>query len=702
MRQRSLRRVIEMAALAAAYFIGAHAGLQLAAVNKNVTAVWPPTGIAVAGLCLWGISAWPGVAVGALLANLDNGAGWATSLGITVGNTLAPLAAAFLLTRRFRFHPQLDRKSDVAVLMGFGGALCMLISATLGTTALLITTSLPVSQYWSTWLVWWVGDGVGVILFAPALLTTASIPWRKNPAFARPVEAIAYLVVLAVGSWILLVNSFPLRSLAFPLVVWAAVRFRQQMTAVAVLVVTAISIGTAILDPSTLPALSSTERLLALDLFGAAIAVSAQILAAVEAERVQVQQALQEAATVLEARVQERTRELATANQELEEARRAAESASTAKSEYLSRMSHELRTPLTAIIGFAELMKLEHNDRAEDVQLHSILKAADRLEALVNDALDISRIESGRLDLTMEPVDLPSICEEAITLIAAADHGHEVEVKSTFPEKGSVVVADAQRLAQVVTNLISNGFKYGGGSIDLSVTHINGRVRLDVADRGQGLMPAQLEALFQPFERVGAERTGIRGTGLGLALSKLLVESMGGAIGVESEFGSGSTFWIELNAAEPESNGHPLRGRRPSLKLIDETEEKLILSIDDNPIVVSLLNGIIDLRPRMRMVSVPTGSQAFQAVLDNQPDMVLLDLHLPDMDGEEVLHQLKKDPRTRAIPVVILSADAISERMQKLLNAGAEAYVTKPIRISTFLRLLDETLAKASKSRASI
>src|SRR4029077_12172077 len=165
---------------------------------------------------------------------------------------------------------------------------------------------------------------------------------------------------------------------------------------------------------------------------------------------------------------------------------------------------------------------------------------------------------------TMEPVDLSAICEEAITLISAADHGHQVAVERSFPRGGRMVVADSQRLAQVVTNLVSNGFKYGGGFIGLSVTGSNGRIRLGVTDKGQGLEPAQLEALFRPFERVGAERTGIRGTGLGLALSKLLIEPMGGAIGVDSRFGSGSTFWIELNAAEPESNGHPLRGRRPS------------------------------------------------------------------------------------------------------------------------------------------
>jgi CheY-like chemotaxis protein len=264
-----------------------------------------------------------------------------------------------------------------------------------------------------------------------------------------------------------------------------------------------------------------------------------------------------------------------------------------------------------------------------------------------------------------------------------------------------MVVADAQRLAQVVTNLVSNGFKYGGGLLHLSVTNSDGRVGLDVTDRGQGLTPPQLEALFQPFERVGAERTGIRGTGLGLALSKLLVESMGGSIGVESDLGTGSTFWIELNAAEPSTAAHPLQGSRPAAAPVDESEEKVILSVEDNPVVLSLLNGIINLRPQMRIVSIQNGSKAFQAVLDNHPDMVLLDLHLPDVDGEEVLRELKKDPRTSAIPVVILSADAISERAQTLLTAGAEAYVTKPIRISTFLGLIDETLAKSAAREKS-
>jgi signal transduction histidine kinase/ActR/RegA family two-component response regulator len=695
--QTRLRKAAELALLAAVYFATARAGLALAAANKNVTAVWPPTGIAVSALVLRGFGVWPAITVGAFLANLDNGAGWAASLLISMGNTMGPLAAAYLLKRRLGFRPSLERFVDVLMLMGIGGLVCMLISATWGTTTLLVTTHLPLSQYWSTWLLWWVGDSMGVILFSPAFLTTASMPWRQNPAVKRPLEAVSYLVILTVCSWLLVTSDFPLRSLAFPLLVWGAVRFRQQLTAVAVLVVTAVSVGSAVLDPGTLPNLSPTGRLLALDLFSAAIAVSAQTLAAVEAERVSAEESLQESTAVLEDRVLTRTRELAVANQNLEQARAVAEDASRAKSDYLSRMSHELRTPLTAIIGFAELKAA--TSEGDDEHLRSILRAADHLEALVEDALDIARIESGRIDLTLESVDMAAVCEESIKLVSAGEPDRAVRTQCDFPDRPYMVVADAERLSQVVTNLVSNGYKYGGGVLKISLSRPDGHVRLNLTDQGAGLSAAQLGSLFQPFERVGAERSGIQGTGLGLALSKALMDSMGGVIGVESEVGRGSTFWIELNAATPALELH----RPVPADVAGETapvQDRTILSIEDNPSVISLLKGIINLRPNLRLITVPTGGGAFQAVLDHKPDLVLLDLHLPDTGGEEILQTLKSDSRTSGIAVVVLSADANPDQVQTLLNAGAEAYLTKPIRIATFLSVVDKTLESSRPAAA--
>lgn len=386
-------------------------------------------------------------------------------------------------------------------------------------------------------------------------------------------------------------------------------------------------------------------------------------------------------------------------------ARDAAEAASKAKSDYLSRMSHELRTPLAAIIGFADLLLLEEDPRSRR-GLEAILRAGEHLLAIVDDILDIARVESGQLTISVEPVHLGPLVEQCCRLMAVGAAGRSLSVHCEIdPELW--VMADGHRLNQVVLNLLSNAVKYNreGGVISVSAAVSDDeRVRVSVRDTGEGIESDRVALLFRPFERLGADRSGIRGTGLGLALSRQLVEAMGGAIGADSLPGAGSTFWVEL-----------VRGERPVATPPSDDEappppapavERTVLYVEDNLASVEVIEGVFARRPGIRLITAMQGRVALQLAREHRPDLILLDLHLPDIGGAEVLRQLRGDPETQAIPVAILTADATIRESERLIEAGAAAYLTKPVRTRALLDFVDRALElsipePASESRAT-
>ena len=380
----------------------------------------------------------------------------------------------------------------------------------------------------------------------------------------------------------------------------------------------------------------------------------------------------------------------------IEEERDKAEAASKAKSEYLSRMSHELRTPMTAILGYAELLEMEARQEDRDA-VDAILKAGGHLLSLINDALDISRIESGKESFSLEPVDLTSVLEESARLMRplAEAHGASITVKAPAPG-AEYVEADRQRLSQVFLNLLSNGVKYTGPGSSVVVTangSVPGRVHVAVADDGPGIPEEKLPLVFEPFERLGAERTQTAGTGLGLALTKRIVESMGGVIGVQSTVGKGSTFWVELTAAAPpQAAEQPLPSALAEAARSAGAGEHVMLYVEDNLTTISLVERIVALRPAITLVTAMQGSLAIDLARQHKPRLIVLDVHLPDIDGDEVLERLKQDDATKSIPVIMLSADATKRSVDRLIAAGATRYLTKPISVAKFLAVLDDVL----------
>jgi len=379
------------------------------------------------------------------------------------------------------------------------------------------------------------------------------------------------------------------------------------------------------------------------------------------------------------------------------EARHEADRANRAKSEFLSRMSHELRTPLNAILGFGQLLELEDISPEQRDSVRHILKGGRHLLDLVNEVLNISRIESGHMHFSPEAVHLGDVIRETVDLIRplAAQRNIPVIGPSTNVDDRHVL-ADRQRLKQLLLNLLSNAVKYNreGGSVNVECTETGGLIRLNVHDTGTGIPAHKLQRLFRPFERLGAEQGTVEGTGLGLALSKRLAELMGARIGVETALGKGSTFWVEF-----EVTANPLEVADAAEAPVETTQppvqpERTVLYIEDNFSNLQLIERLFARRPNLKLLAAMQAGLGLDLAVQHLPDMLLLDLNLPDMSGLEVLARLRTNPHTCEIPVVVISADATTGQISRLLAAGAAAYLTKPLEVPKFLATIDEVLAR--------
>jgi signal transduction histidine kinase len=393
---------------------------------------------------------------------------------------------------------------------------------------------------------------------------------------------------------------------------------------------------------------------------------------------------------------------LAATNQQLEEAKQEAERANHAKSDFLSRMSHELRTPMNAILGFGQLLEME-NPRPEDQEnVAQILKAGRHLLDLINEVLDLSRIEAGRMSISLEPVPAGELMLECVQLIRplAAQRKIRIECQLEITCMRHVL-ADRQRLKQVFLNLISNAVKYNRDAGCVTLSHEVAQdnwLKIKVADNGYGIPKQDMGRLFNAFERLGREGRAEDGAGLGLALSKRLVELMGGRIGLESAVDEGSIFWVELPltespalALERELQHHISKIAAPHPAA---APRKTVLYVEDNLSSLKLIERIFTLRPAFKLIAAMQGRLGLELAQEHHPDLVLLDLNLPDLQGGEVLRRLRCEDATSKTPVVIISADATPGEIERMLAAGATAYLTKPIDIPAFLKALDENLSE--------
>jgi PAS domain S-box-containing protein len=402
----------------------------------------------------------------------------------------------------------------------------------------------------------------------------------------------------------------------------------------------------------------------------------------------------------LQQRGDEQAAEILRRSAELQDANAKLRAASAAKSDFLSRMSHELRTPLTAIAGFGELLALSDLDDTRRGWAETILAASRHLGGLIDEILEIERIESGRMPVSLEPIPIRRAVDETLELVRPMAQGGGVALAPVEAAPGcGYVLADNQRLKQVLTNLVVNAIKYNrrGGSVRVTIEGAGvDRIRVAVHDTGRGIEESSLEQVFAPFERLDAAAAGIDGSGLGLAVSRGLVDAMGGRIGAASTAGAGSTFWFELARGEPAAVLRVPAEDYPVLAVRSYASERRVLYIEDTVTNVRLIEEILRRRPSIALIPALRGQLGLELAREHAPDLILLDLHLPDIGGEEVLAGLAADERTADIPVVVLSADATKALREPLLAAGARAYLTKPIDVSRLLDIVDRYVGDAA------
>jgi signal transduction histidine kinase len=533
----TLRDTALVVAFAAVYVAAARLGLRLDAVAGFATLVWPPSGISLAMLLLFGYRVSPGIFIGATIANVLTGAPAAVALGIAVGNTAEALVGVYLLRRMPDFHAALDRLRDVLGLIVFAAVFSTMISATIGVASLHLGGIVSVAQLRETWRAWWIGDLMGALLVAPIILVWTCTPRARFPI--RWVEGLGLgAAVVFVGALTFFsdtpgvpTSADPFRQTytLFPVLIWAALRFGQRGATTAAVIVSVIAVwGTAWgHGPFVHPVLH--ERLLALQTFMAIVATTFLVMGAIIAERRRAEE---------DARV----------------AQRAADSANLVKSEFLAVMSHELRTPLNAIAGYTDLLVTETMGPVTEKQrdsLNRIQANQKHLLSLINDVLGFARVEAGQV--LVEPEKLR--VKDALTAVEPLIQPELQRKKFIFrrlPVEGTLLVlADPKKLQQILLNLLANAAKYtsDGGTITLGAERSSANVRIWVQDTGIGIAEEQLQKVFEPFFQVdrGTKRR-YPGVGLGLTIARDLARRMRGDIQLESKIGDGTTASLTLPA----------------------------------------------------------------------------------------------------------------------------------------------------------
>ncbi|OYZ62094.1 MAG: hybrid sensor histidine kinase/response regulator [Gallionellales bacterium 24-53-125] len=386
-------------------------------------------------------------------------------------------------------------------------------------------------------------------------------------------------------------------------------------------------------------------------------------------------------------------------NIQLGRARTVADKANLAKSDFLSSMSHELRTPLNAILGFAQLIEsgTPVPTPTQKAGIDQILQAGWYLLELINEILDLALIESGKLSLSLEPISLPDVLAACQAMIEP--HAQKAGISLIFPEfdSGCLIHADRTRMKQVIINLLSNAIKYNRaqGTVEVAIGKVTpGRIRISVRDTGEGLPPEKMAQLFQPFNRLGQEASAEEGTGIGLVVSKRLVELMDGEIGAASSVGAGSVFWVELNLASgPQFFDHaagPLADFATPIPY--GAELRTLLYVEDNRANMQLVEQLIARRPDMRLLCAEDGTRGITLARIHMPEAILMDINLPGISGLQALKILRDDPATSHIPVIAISANAMQLDIEKGLESGFFRYLTKPININEFMHALDMAL----------
>jgi len=518
--------------VAAVYFAGAELGLSLATLHRNVTPVWPPTGIAIAALLIFGGRVWPGIFIGALAANLPTSISVFSAVSIATGNTLEAVIAWFLLQRSKRWGRSFDSVGDVMIFIVYAVVLAPLVSATIGSLSLCLSDPGERDRFLSLFLTWWMGDGFGALIVSPFLLSWSSsrkIERRDIPELASLFVLLLIVVLIVFAGWFPgPVKTYPLAYLCLPCLLWAALKFDQRIVTSAIVLMASLAVWGAKHGYGPFVQLNANVTLLLLMSFVGTSSLMTLLVAAVTTERRR-------------------------AEAEKSNARQQAEEASRLKEEFLATVSHELRTPLNAVVGWSKLLRsgqLDADGASHAVEVIERNAAAQR--QIIEDLLDVSRIVTGKLRISTQPVDLLLVIHAAIDAVRPAAEAKEISISTHIEAPDSIVRADVERLQQVFWNLLANAVKFTphGGLIDVYIERNDSLAEVRIEDSGPGVPPEFLPHIFERFSQADGSSTRKHGgLGLGLAIVRHLIELHGGTVSATNrESGSGAVLTVRLPA----------------------------------------------------------------------------------------------------------------------------------------------------------
>jgi signal transduction histidine kinase/CheY-like chemotaxis protein len=686
-----LHQSLLLGALVFVYFLAGKLGLHFAFVHASASPVWPPTGIALAAMLLFGVRVWPAIFIGAFLVNITTAGSIASSLGIAAGNTLEAAIGAMLVERYAGGARAFERAQDFLRFAVLAGALSTTISATIGATSLVLAGHAEWNAFGAIWLTWWLGDAAGALIVAPLLVLWGAAP-RPGPLHERPFEAVLLLSVLvATGALVFMYPAFsryPLPFLCIPPLIWAAFRFGQREVATSVAVLSAIATWATVRDAGPFVMESDNESLLLLQSFMATIAALTLSVAALVWERKAVEA---ERLLLLESE---------------QAARAEAEAANHAKDEFLAMLSHELRNPLAAISNAAQVLqsgetKPAFAGRAVDI----INRQARHLSRLIDDLLDVARVTRGRIMLAAERLDLADVVQRSLATLRSAGRLEEHRLVVDLPPVW--VEADPARLTQIVDNLLLNAIKYTppDGLIEVSTLSDGDEAALRVRDSGVGIPPELLPRIFDLFTqgpRSLDRAQGGLGVGLTLAHQDLtqlkrdaradmdgqllrwhrLAQAHGGRIVAESAGSSrGCTFTVRLPRVDPPQSV----SQAPRTIVTEHFPPRRILIIEDDA------DGREALRMQLLIAGhdvyeAATGSEGIETAARVKPEVVLLDIGLPGLDGYQVAQRLRAaDDCPRLIAITGYGQPQDRERA---MRAGIDQHLVKPVDAAELRRLL--------------
>jgi signal transduction histidine kinase len=661
---------LELLGAAVLYFATARLGLDLAVVAKQVSIIWPATGLALALLVLRGRHLWPALFVGAFAANYLNDTPALASAGIAAGNVLeAVIGATFL--QRVGFQPSMRRLHDVASLFLAAACLSTISSATVGAVAVCLSGAAPWSTFSSLWSTWWIGDAIGDLVTAPFVFVWAD-QVRNRWRLQRLTEAALLLCSMLLLSLAVFVDRgsvvpYPVHYLIFPAVIWAALRLGQHATATLVFGAMAVTIVATFAGRGPFVTPHIDASLLQVALFMAVVAVTGLFLGAATAERNRAERRRSEDYARLrlsEERLARQAEELAAADRR--------------KDEFLAVLGHELRNPLAPLQNGLELLALGGNDRALVTHARQVMERQLRhLVRLVDDLLDVARIRSGKIVLDIECVELTAMVASAVELAGPLIDARSHDLQIILPPDTLWTNADRIRLPQLLANLLNNAAKYTdeGGSITLSVAQLEPHIVVSVRDTGIGMDSESLGNVFELFAQAAGPAHAVQGgLGVGLSLARSIAELHGGVLTAHSEgLGKGSEFVLRLPVAQA-----PQVRETTAIPAGELGFRQRILVVDDNIDAAESLGTMLAYSGHDVRVA-HGGVEALSAARDFSPNVMILDLGMPEMDGYAVARAVRSDPRFASTRLIALSGYGQPDDRRRTADVGFDEHLVKPV-----------------------